>query len=86
MTHQARTAQAFGSAHPSPPFPAPSDLRAGWSGTEDAGQLHVQAETAGRQRSPVAPANDHGGASRISGAQRHRDQGQTPHTSDKRAL
>lgn len=85
MTQHTRAAKTFGCAHPSPPVPAPSDLRAGRSGTEDAGRLRVQAEKAGRQRSPVAPANDHGGASRISGAQRHRDQGQTPHASDKSA-
>lgn len=82
MAQRTRTAQAFSSSHP---FPAPHDLRAGRPGTEDAGQLPVQAEEAGRQRPSVAPADDHGGATRISGAQRHRDQGQTPHTSDKGA-
>lgn len=66
-----------------PPPTAPPHLRAGRSGVQDSGKLCVQAEEAGWQRSGVAPADDHGGAPRVSGAQRHRDQGQTPHTSDK---
>lgn len=70
---------------PTPQPPAPPDLWAGRPGAEDAGQLHGQTEEAGRQRSPLAPAHDHGGAPRISGAQRHRDQGRPPHTSDRQA-
>lgn len=60
---------------------APVHLWHGWPGAKDAGRLHVQAQEAGCQKSPVAPGDDHGGSGGISSALWHRDQGWLLHAS-----